>query len=174
MGKSQKTGMIMVIIAAVILIINGGVAIVGRYQLNKDYFSYWSLSDKSSTIEQKTENIDKFVNALENSGFSGKHNALVLTTPDNSFDENMKALTSLQRRLHEIQSMDIRSFEYQTAIQQITAQEQGEAIEMLRVFRGVWWKANHPLLWYWVSGVYNAVLIFILIVGIIKWGEDIW
>lgn len=43
--------------------------------------------------------------------------------------------------------MDANSFQYNTAIQQITQQEQGEAIDMLSVFQGCWYKENYILLW---------------------------
>ena len=143
--------------------------VIGNYEYNNKYECYWSLADKASTIPKKAEGIDKFVNALENSGFKGKYNAIFLQTPDNSFDYNFEALKSLQLRMHEIEKMDITSFQYQTAIQQITQQEQGEAKEMLSEFSGIWWKENHFMLWNWVCLVQVLLLIGVLITGSIIW-----
>lgn len=53
--------------------------------------------------------------------------------------------------------MKVTSFEYQTAMQQITGQEQGEANEMLSVFKGVWYKENFILLWNWI-GITQLIL----------------
>ena len=95
---------------------------------------------------------------------------LFFKTPDNSFDKNLEALQSLKTRLDEIQKMNVTSFEYQTAIQQITAQEQGEAQDMLEVFSGIWWKNNYLFLWEWVA-VLEVVLCIVLIAsGLSKMG----
>lgn len=144
----------------------------GGFQYEAQVGSYWSLADKSSTIEQKALYIDRFVNALAEQNFYGQHDAMFYPTDDNSFDKNFQALNSLQTRLHEIQGMDIKSFEYQTAIQQITAQEQGEAQPMLDIFKNVWWKNHHWTLWGVPFGVNlslnGIVWILFAIVGIRK------
>lgn len=161
----METARFITIAAIILLIIDGAVTIVGHYQYSKKYSSYWSLAEKASSIEKKIEGIDKFVAALESSSLSGKYDALFLETPDNSFDENFEALKSLQTRLHEIKEMDIKSFEYQTALQQITQQEQTEAGEMLSVFSGVWWKENHIMLWGWIGAVQVLVLIIVVFIA---------
>ncbi len=141
--------------------------IIGHYQYNKNYQSYWELATKASTIDKKIEGIDNFVSALESSNLKGKYNALVLTTPNNSFDYNLDALKSLQLRLHEIKGMDVSSFQYQTALQQITQQEQNEAGDMLDVFSGVWWLENHFFLWDWILIVNVVLLIGIIICSVL-------
>jgi uncharacterized membrane protein len=65
--------------------------------------------------------------------------------------------------------MDVSSFEYQTAIQQITDQEQGGASPMLSVFEGIWWKTNYFLLWDWVGAVFVVILEIGFIVGLVIW-----
>jgi uncharacterized protein YqgV (UPF0045/DUF77 family) len=135
--------------------------IKGNYEYEKQYLSLWNLADKASTIPQKSDYINKFVQSLERSGLNGEYNAVFLKTLDNSFDKNLEAIKSLQKRLVEIQGMDVTSFAYQTAIQQITQQEQGEAHNMLSVFKGVWWKSNHPFLWDWI-GTINIILLLVM------------
>jgi len=166
----EQVGKIMILVSIIILLIDAGIGIYGRYQYSKQFGSYWNLAEKASTIVQKTEYIDKFIQALEESNLKGKYNVLFLDTPDNSFDKNLEALKSLQKRLHEIQTMDITSFQYQTAIQQITSQEQGEAKAMLDVFYEIWWKENHILLWNWIGcvNVIGCVVGFML--GVILLG----
>jgi hypothetical protein len=140
--------------------------IVGSYQYERDYQSYWNLADKASTIEQKAEYIDKYVNAIENGDMSG-YNAIIFTTPDNSFDQNLIALKSLQGRLHEISKMNVNSFEYQTAISQITEQEQGEAYKMIKTFEGIWWKCHYILLWDWIGTLTIAICTILLVLSLV-------
>jgi hypothetical protein len=153
------------LVAVLALIAMGIFAIKASYQYEAIIESMWSLADKSSTIPAKAQYVDRFVDALDQQGFGGKYNAIIFPTPDNSYDQNYAALKTLQSRLHEIATMDITSFQYQTAIQQITAQEQGEAHKMLNVFEGVWRKEHYPFLWNWIGGTF----LFILIIAALPW-----
>jgi len=148
------------VIGAIVLIWSG---VKANYEWDTQYGSLWSLSVKASTIEQKSEYIDKFVDALDKSGLQGTNDALMYYTPDNSFDSNIQALKSLQGRLHDISKMDETSFAYQTAIQQITAQEQDDNNQVIGVVEGSWWKVHHYYLW-------NDFIILGLIAGLILLG----
>lgn len=172
MGKTAKIGMVITITSIVILVLDIVFGVMGTYQYKKFYGSYWSLAEKSSTIEKKAYNMDKFVANLEKCGFEGQYNALITPSPDNSFDENFAALKTLQQRLHEIQTMDIKSFEYQTAIQQITEQEQGEGQGMICEIEGIWWKNNNFLLWNWVGWVNCLLFIMLAIIGGFMWANE--
>lgn len=165
----KKFGIFLTFFATLLLCIDIYMGVRANYHYEKQYDSYWSLAEKASTIQKKIEGIDMFVAALENSNFKGKYNAISLTTPDNSFDYNYEALKSLQKRLHDISGMDETSFSYQTAIQQITQQEQGEASRMLSVFQGIYYKENYLLLWNWVAWVQIAGTVILLVIGIIVW-----
>jgi hypothetical protein len=114
--------------------------------------SYWSLSEKASALDVKADYLNKFVAAVEAAHLEG-NNAIFLRTPDNSIEQNMVALHSLQKRMNEIKGMDVTSFAYQQAIQQITAQEQGEASNLLGVIEGKWYLDHHFLLWDWIDVV---------------------
>lgn len=156
-----------VIVWLVLLVIN---EIKCYYEYNNKFSSYWELADKSSTIEEKSKYINLFVEAFEKQDdLAGQYNAIFYKTPTESFDKNLQALKSLQQRLDEIKTMDIKSFEYQTAIQQITAQEQGEAGSMLHTLEGTWVKQNYFLLWNWI-GVINWLLLFtFIIITLVQW-----
>lgn len=143
-----------------------GTAVVADYQYDRDFGSYWSLADKASRLDQKADYINTFTSRLEASGLRGSYNALLLKTTDNSFDKNFEALKSLQSRMEEIRTMDARSFEYQQAISQITAQEQGEAKAMIGVLEGCWYVQNHILLWDWVAIV---LCIFMALLTLAVW-----
>ncbi len=116
--------------------------------------------------------IDMFVEALDNSGLKGKYNAIYLKNPDNSFDKNLEMLKTLQTRLYEIKTMNISSFEYQQAISQITAQEQGEAKNMLDVFEGTWYLENHTWLWDWIGFLRLTFGIVLICIGVILLFSD--
>ena len=160
---------VLTVLSLFLTILMIGKQIVTKYKYEKEYFSYWQLADKSSTIEEKSIYIDRFVIALREAKMEGKNNALILTTPDNSFDYNFKALLSLQIRLKEIKQMDVKSFEYQTAIQQITAQEQGEAENMLNVFSGIYWQTYNFMCWEWVGIVWGIFITILWICCFILW-----
>lgn len=141
-----------ILAASVLLLIVWIVAYLrADYYYEANVQSEWELADKSSTIPAKREHLDRFVATLERQNLQGRYDALIFPTPNNSFDANFAALKTLQSRLQEIEGMDVKSFEYQTAIQQITAQEQGEAQSMLKTFFGAWMLREHFLLWDWVG-----------------------
>jgi len=141
------------------------------YEYSNTIGSYWELSDKSSTLKQKSEYLDKYVAAIRAGQFA-PNDATIFPTPNNSFDQNMVALTSLQGRMHQIEGMDESSFAYQTAIQQITAQEQGEAEALTSVFKSCWFLRNHSLLWGWHDAlVWIGIVIALFIVAIVAFSD---
>lgn len=162
------------IVLGVVLALIGAAFIVddvhADYVYDNTIGSYWELSVKASTLEQKSTYLNSFVAALDTAHLSG-HDALVFETPDNDYDQNLIALKSLQQRMVEIKGMDVKSFEYQQAISQITAQEQGEAEHLLGIFRGVWYKQYHPLVWNFYAFLTEALLpiagIVFFLVGIL-------
>ena len=165
MGKG--VGFLLIGLVAVCILVGIIINVVAEYNYENYYSSYWSLADKSSTLEAKSMYVGQFVDKLNNSrlGFAD-YNAVFLKTPDNSFDRNFQALVSLRDRLNTISQMNESDFAYQTAIQQITAQEQGEADAMLKVFHGCYFLANYPLLWEWYMYIVLGIL---AIVGMIGW-----
>jgi len=147
-----------------IIITYGQVA--ANYNYQKRYSYHWHLADKSSTIVAKENHINAFVKALKDGKARGdfsENNAIFLKTPDNSFDANYAAVETLASRLKEIQQMDPRSFEYNTAIQQITAQEQGEADRLMSVFYGCYELSNYFYIWGWIGAL--AVLSALVFIG---------
>lgn len=72
--------------------------IVSKYRFEKDYTQYWSLADKSSTIQAKQQYITQVVTALRAGAARGEfaaNNAMWLKTTNNSFTANLTALESL-------------------------------------------------------------------------------
>lgn len=151
----KLTVIIMWCIVILMVVIQVYQNIIADYKFENKYLYAWNLADKSSTIEAKLQHISKFVELLgENQKDFSSHNAQFMTTPDNSFEENFKALKTLHLRLKEIVTMDVKSFEYQTAIQQITAQEQGEATKLIHAIHGCWIKNKYPIIWRWYQSVW--------------------
>lgn len=151
-GKSTGMFLVLAIFSTlwfVGLIVN---AVMANYQYNNTIQSYWELGVKASTLGKKADYLDKYVAAIKGGGLADS-SALWLKTPDESVEQNMVALESLQTRMHEIQGMDVSSFEYQQAMAQITGQEQGEAQTMLRVFKEAWYINHHFALWDWMAFV---------------------
>lgn len=156
------TGIALIVVALFIAGLSIFAQVHADFVWNRDFGSTWSLGVKASTIEQKSQYVDQFVSALEAANLSGIHDTLWFPTADNSFDSNLMALQSLQSRLKTVQGMDENSFQYQTAIQQITAQEQDEATDTLNVVEGAWYKKNHFILW--MGGCTYAVMLAAILV----------
>ncbi len=145
-----------------LLAVLSGFKIYYSYDYENRIQGYWELADKSSTISQKAEYINKFVEVIGKEKLEGSYGALIFKKIGNSFDNNFKALKSLQGRLNIIKNLDENSFAYQSAIQQITAQEQGEANNMLSVIENCWYINNHFMF-------YGDIffIVFLLLVGCI-------
>lgn len=121
-------------------------SVYADYQWNNEVLSNWTLSDKSSTLEAKSGYMDKFVSALQSSNLAD-NDALIYKTADNNCQNNVNAVSTLKDRLNQIKGMDESSFQYQQAIQQITAQEQGESDKLIGTLNGCWMKTHHYYLW---------------------------
>lgn len=145
------------------------------YLFEREYIQLWELADKSSTISAKRDYIAKFVAVLERGNERGcfaAHNAVFLRTPNNGFVENLQALRTLANRLDEIQAMSPSSFEYNTAIQQITAQEQGEAKDLIGVIRGCYFLKSWPMAWQWLGGTVIAFGVILVLIPLGIWMND--
>jgi hypothetical protein len=121
-----------------------------------DLTGYWELADKGSSIIMKSDNIDKYVAAIErlklNEGYSG----IILHNFSNNMSNNYDAIKSLQTRLHQIKSLDVQSMAYQVAMQQLTSQEWGQAEKLTEQFDYKYSNTVKP----WTLG-YLSVLPFI-------------
>jgi hypothetical protein len=145
---------------------------MANYNYEKNYGQLWKLAEKSSTIQAKQQYITQFVNALKEgktNGLFADYNALFLKTPNNSFDSNLKAVETLSERLIEIQNMDPKTFEYNTAIQQITAQEQGEAQDLISIFTGCYDLNNYFSVWNWIGFIVTFFSIVLTLIGFFSW-----
>lgn len=115
----------------------------------------WDMADKSSTLTEKSKYIDEYISRLKDVEHE-EYGAIVYKIKSNRYDLNLKALETLGQRLKQVQKLDVNSFAYQTAIQQITAQEQGEAQNMIKVFynafilKKYWWAFSTVQAWVWV------------------------
>lgn len=152
--------------------------VVMRVSINFEYANKigcnWDLSERASTIKQKSEYMDKFVKALEKCNLDGINDAIFYPTPESDFSENLKAVKSLQQRLLDISSMDENSLAYQTALQQITAQEQGEAHQMTSTLWECWEQKYYYTYWNGLVVTGFILLQFLLIVMGFTIAFDMW
>lgn len=163
----RNIGIIFCIIAVSFMGLQIALFIYSDYRFDNEISYAWELADKSSTLEIKSKYIKEFISNLDKSDFS-EYNALFLKTPDNNVQNNINAVRSLNNRLDEIKDLDPESFAYQTAIQQITEQEQGQAQEMLNVIYGGWILGNgYFIVWEWIGVLFFSLSGVILSLGII-------
>lgn len=170
---ARTLGTFMIVFGVFLAVILTYGQIVCKYNYQKRYSSHWHLADKSSTIPAKETHINAFVKALKDGKARGEfsdNNAIFLKTPDNNFDANYAAVETLAQRLKEIQQMDPKSFEYNTAIQQITEQEQGEAHKLMAVFYGCYELSNYFYVWGWIGGVVMTLMVCCIVGGICLFG----
>ena len=165
-------GVFLTVLSLTLLILSICLGVSSEYKFEREVMSYWNLADKSSTLDAKSGYIDKFVKALDPNKFA-EYNAIFLKTPNNSFVQNLDAVKTLQIRLKTIRQIPEDSFAYQSAIQQITAQEQGEAQAMLKVISGCWYLKNYSILWGWIGGFCWTFFYSLLIVLWMIWGSHL-
>jgi len=125
-GIMDKETAIMLIVGVLFLafFINGGVQwSIQGYDFQQKVGNWFILADSASDAKTKAFYFDKFVDALEKEGLTTGHSAIYWQQPKSDLAENFKVVQSLQTRLHDIVQMDTKSFEYQTALNQITLQE---------------------------------------------------
>jgi len=141
--------------------------VVGSYEYNSKYSSYWELADRSSTLEAKEQYISKFVDAIKaDRNKFADYNAIIFKTQQNKFDKNLEAIETLKQRLNEINKMNVTDFSYQIAIQQITEQEQGGAQSMLSDIKGCFFLRNYPLAWDAYSLIIIIMSAILIVVGV--------
>jgi len=131
-------------------------------RLNNQLTGYWEIADRSATIEKKSKYLDKYVKAVEALGLTEGHSAFIFKSFSNKMENNYIALKSLQQRLHEIKTLDVKSFAYQTAISQLTEQEWAQAGEMTTNFTTKW-ELLHSF-WFrsFVGGLITMILLFLI------------
>ena len=120
------------------------------YQYDKQIGDYFELSDRSSDASVKLQYFNKFVDALERNDLTNGQTSVFWQRPISELSYNYQVAKSLQSRLENISQMNPKSFEYQTAMQQITLQEycwfptnifeQGYLLQ-----HGVWGSALFPV-----------------------------
>lgn len=170
---TKSFAIFLLVLGLLIAVPRGITRVIMTYEYTNKVECNWDLSVRASTIAQKSEYMDKFVSAIEKCNLEGTNSSLLLQTPETDFNENFKALKSLQKRLKDISGLDENSFAYQTALQQITAQEQGEAGAMLRHIQSCWNRQNYYSFWNWIYVVGFVLLEGIpMIVGIYNLLDD--
>lgn len=157
-------GFFLMILAFILFVLQIMAYFYARYSYENEIFSYWKLADKSSTLDAKSKYVKEFIDTLKKTKHSD-YAVIIFKTPDLNFDNNLQALQTLSDRLESIKNMDEKSFEYQAAIQQITSQEQGEADQMLQVFRDCYLIENFIFCYDWI-----CILVLILCAAIMFWG----
>ena len=157
--KEQKmgriiSGILMILVSSCFCVLSIVQCSSAKIEYHNEVSYAWDLADKSSTLSEKSRYVDEFISNLKKIEHT-EYGAMVFKTKEKRFDLNLKALESLGKRLKEVQKLDINSFAYQTAIQQITGQEQGEATAMLWIFYNsfilekYWWGYEAVVIWVW-------------------------
>jgi len=149
-------GLVFLAVGLASLILLSVFSVRASYQYDNQIGSYWSLSQKASTLQGRAQYFNEYVSAIESANLSG-NDAIFLKTPDNSYEQNLAALKTAQQRFQDVQSIDPTSFQYSQTMQQI----EGAGAQSLDVFRDLWYLKYYPLLWSWIwtTELITAVLL---------------
>ena len=141
--------------------------VYANFNWENNVYSNWTLSDKSSTLQAKSDYMDKFVLALQSNNLAD-NSALIWKTADTDCQKNVDAVKTLRDRLTQIKGMDETSFQYQQAIQQITAQEQGQADGMIATLHSCYQKTHYYLIYNpWLFSLTILSLTIMMFFGIV-------
>lgn len=88
------------------------------YKFNQGIGDYCKLSYEASDIHKKIEYFDECVSLLEEENLDG-HAVWWFKKPINKLSEAYEVMYSLQERLHNLDTMEKDSFEYQTGLAQV-------------------------------------------------------
>ena len=99
------------------------------YTYDREVGGYLSLADDASTAPLKLQYLGQYREAVH-SIVTGEDARLVFTTPQTKAAHQFVVLDSLLQRVGEVAALDVSSFEYQVAMDQITGQEFLGAIEV--------------------------------------------
>jgi hypothetical protein len=114
--------------------------------------------------------MDKYIDAVEKAK-AAQNSGIFKHAPSNSFNYNLTALKSLRDRLNQIRGMDPNSFQYQTAIHQITEQEANST--SMVIIENCWQKANHYSYFNWIICLFFAVIqVVMVLLGFHLWLND--
>jgi uncharacterized protein (DUF342 family) len=151
----------------IISIIGLAVTVINMISMKNEWIdlhgNHWTLAERASTIEAKTDKVTKFYQSIQDNkqDFSGS-SALFLKNQNNNLENNLVSLKTLVDRLADIQKMNVSSLEYQMAIKQITENEMDQADAMINVIKGSW-EMNH----YFMTYNFGGLLLIGSILGII-------
>jgi hypothetical protein len=122
MNKKGEYGAIFVLLLFIVpigyAIILTVVQISNNLQFDREAGGYCKLSYSASDITTKINYYDECVAALHNMHLQG-YAAWFLTKPNNDIVQLYTVADSLQVRMHNLQTMNQSSFEYQTGLQQV-------------------------------------------------------
>lgn len=125
LGEMFVGGLIVIItlFLGFLILIATPFSIYSGYKWNQEVESYFILSEKSSSIEKKTEYLNKYVSILKERGLDSGESVLFFKKPTTDLKNQFEVLTSLQDRMISLNKLDKNSLEYQQALKQITDSE---------------------------------------------------
>ena len=160
---------ILLMVASILLcagaLIHGG--IYASYSYDVRMGQYIRLADDSSTAESKLEYLKKFEEVVSSNIFRNEAR-YVFKKERLTRDKQLKVLSTLQTRLQDAVEMDPLSFEYQTAMQQITGQEFDHALgEINDIISSCWLRqSGFAVFCLWIAWLLCLIL---FIIGLVIW-----
>lgn len=151
------------LISAILFILAMVLGIYTAYHYNVDCGQYLSLADDASTANAKLVYLKEYKDAV--SQIKEENANYIFQQKRYTKSEQLKVLDTLINRLEITSQMDVKSFEYQQAMYQISGQEMNHTLEVINsVFYWCYAREHayfilHYILWG----------ILFLVVGLVVW-----
>ena len=134
-----------ILVCLSVLIVGASLAcglIYALYSYNVNVSQYVQLADDASTATQKLVYLQKYEEAIHK--HIARNDARFIFTRERwTRDKQLEILATLQTRLQEAAAMNPLSFEYQTAINQITGQEFDHALQDInKIIEDCWFRQS--------------------------------
>ena len=152
----RKRWLISIIGTLVVAALSLGAYWVG-YTYDREAGGYLGLADDASTAPLKLQYLEQYREAVHRL-VTGKDARLVFGTPQTKVAHQFVVLDSLLERVGEVAALDVSSFEYQVAMDQITGQEFTGAIEVTNgLLKGAYLRQGGLLGYLWAIGLFAGL-----------------
>ncbi len=151
-GEAVVIVLVLLVILVLVIVLGGiGTCIMSPYQYDRDVRQYLKLADDASDAKTKLSHLGEYRDAI--TAKIGRNDArYIFTEKQYTRDAQLAILDTLISRLRDISQMDPKSFEYQTAMQQVTGQEFDHTCSRID---GIFWdcyRRSSGWRWLWTVG----------------------
>ncbi len=142
----MKTFVTIILVMAIVLFMGIGTSIMTVYGFSKNVSQHLSLADDASTASAKLKHLNDYRVAVE-TVIQRNDARYIFKQRQYTRDAQLEILATLITRLEDLESMEPKSFEYQTGMGQITGQEFNHVLGRIN---SIFWDCHRKeTIWRW-------------------------